>query len=67
MPERLALDAYRRATSNAACAIPTACAAIPMRPPSSVAIAIRKPWFRSPINRSWPTTVSTAMSFVTES
>ena len=33
----------RGATSNAACAIPSACAAIPIRPPSSVAIATVKP------------------------
>ena len=58
--------AYESATSNAACAIPTACAAIPIRPPSSVAIAIRKPWCSSPINRSASTTVSKAMSFVTD-
>ena len=34
--------AYARATSYAACAIPSACAAMPMRPPSSVAIATRE-------------------------
>jgi hypothetical protein len=37
-----------------------------MRPPSSVAMAIRKPWFSSPINRSASTGESIAMSFVTD-
>src|SRR5438128_1711511 len=58
--------AYPSATSYAACVIPTACAAIPIRPPSSVDIAIRKPWFSSPISRSASTSASTAMSFVTD-
>ncbi len=39
---RLAL-AYASAASKASVAMPTACAAIPMRPPSSVVIAILKP------------------------
>ena len=48
-------SAYARAASYAACAIPTACAAIPMRPPSSVAIATAKPLCSSWSSRSGPT------------
>ena len=40
---RCARARSRSRASSAACAIPTACAAIPMRPPSSVASAIRIP------------------------
>ncbi len=42
------------ATSSAFCAIPTAQAAIPSRPPSRAARAILKPWPSSPISRSAP-------------
>ena len=57
--------AYPRATSNAACVIPTACAAIPMRPPSRVDIATANPRFSSPSSRSRPTTApSTTRSTV---
>ena len=50
--------------SSAACAMPTAWAAIPIRPPSSVASAIRIPWPGSP-SRS-PGVSSNARSAVEE-
>src|SRR6185437_13777571 len=47
--------------------MPSACAAMPMRPPSSVPIATRKPRFSSWSSRSRPTCApSTTRSFVTE-
>ncbi len=58
--------AYSRATSYAACAMPTACAAIPIRPPSSVAIATWKPLPSSCRSRSVSTCVSTAIELVVE-
>ncbi len=54
-------SAYARATSYAACAMPSACAAIPMRPPSSVAIATRKPRPSSYRSRSRSTCTSSSM------
>ena len=57
--ERRSLLARTRARPrSAARAIPTACAAIPIRPPSSVDIATRKPWCSSPSRRSSGTTAS---------
>ena len=47
-PNALRSFAYDVASSNAACAIPTAWAAIPMRPPSSVRSAIDMPLPGSP-------------------
>ena len=57
-------SAYARATSYAACAMPTACAPMPIRPPSSVDIAMRKPRFSSPSSRSSGTSASIARSDV---
>src|SRR2546421_237095 len=58
--------AYSRATSYAACAMPTACAAIAIRPPSSVAIATWKPFPSSCSNRSPSTSASTEIEFVVD-
>ena len=46
--------------------MPTACAAIPIRPPSSVAIAMWKPLPSSCNSRSASTSASTAIEFVVE-
>ena len=43
LPNVLRCLAYRRDASRDACAIPTAWAAIPIRPPSNVVMAIRNP------------------------
>src|SRR5262245_30002008 len=48
-------SAYARAVSYAACAMPSACAAIPIRPPSSVDIATENPFPSSCRSRSRPT------------
>ncbi len=57
LPKAWRSFAYASESSRQARAMPTACAAIPIRPPSSVESAILKPWPTSP--RRWSSSTRT--------
>mmetsp|Transcript_1151 Transcript_1151/g.3226 ORF Transcript_1151/g.3226 Transcript_1151/m.3226 type:complete len:239 (+) Transcript_1151:88-804(+) len=66
LPNAWRSAAYVAATSSAACAMPSACAAMPMRPPSSVCMAILKPSPGSPSIAALGTAQSSKMRFAVD-